>query len=137
MVNEETKPTQEQIEECKQYYNGEIGEKRIDSWYSLLHEAQGSLMPYKRELKYMIDSEDFITQSLVCEWGWIINLDTNELEIYLGFQETPNNNRYSIDKTDDYGYYSCALFKSIPLNKVSENMMQEIENESKLFLKDA
>lgn len=30
----------------------------------------------------MIDNVSFLQDSLFCEWGYVINLDTNVLEIY-------------------------------------------------------
>jgi len=64
----------------------------------------------------MLNYNDFIKNSLFCEWAYIINLDSKELEIYKGFQKEPNNNRYSIDAPSDRGYYNCKLLMSISLD---------------------
>jgi len=37
------------------------------------------------------NSVDFAGDSLFCEWAYVINLDTNELEIYKGFNDCPPN----------------------------------------------
>lgn len=126
LVDESAKATDEQIEECKDYVDLNVNTGTIDNWYCLLRKAQGTLEPYKKDLRYMIDSKDFIKKSLFCEWGYIINLDTNELEIYEGFQDNPSNNRFKVTESED-GYYNCKLLKSIPLNEVSEELMDEIE----------
>lgn len=38
---------------------------------------------------YLLDSTVFAHDSLFCEWGWVINLDTMSLEVYKGFNFTP------------------------------------------------
>lgn len=65
----------------------------------------------------MIDNHNFIKNSLFCEWAYIINLDTNKLEVWEGFQEKPQeNNRYGVEK--DNGFYPCALVKEIDIEKI-------------------
>jgi len=140
VVEHKTRPTKEQIEECKEFNNLEVGEdimehsyamkRRIDDWYNLLREAQGRLDYYiDGKLRYMIDSKDFIKDSLFCEWGYIVNLDTNELEVWRGFQKTSNKNRYSIDKPDDSGYYSCDIMTKFPLSDLplEDKFVAELE----------
>lgn len=108
LVNENAKPTAEQIKECKQYYDGNVSRQTVEDWYCLLRNAQGGLDAYKNGLKYMIDSHNFIKNSLWCEYAYIINLDTNKLEFWVGFQNNPNkNNRYGTENDD--GYYPCKM----------------------------
>lgn len=110
LVNESDKPTAEQYEECKQYVNT----WSIGGWYSLLRDAQGEPKAYKNGLRYMIDSHDFIKDSLFCEYAYIINLDTNKLELWKGFRREPDiHNRYGMEKTD--GYYPCKMVASYSL----------------------
>ena len=62
-------------------------------------------------------SNDFIKDSLFCEHGYIINLDTNMLEYWRGFQtEKDDNNRYGT--VCDRGYYPCKLKKEISLENI-------------------
>ncbi|MDU1912528.1 hypothetical protein [Fusobacterium sp.] len=89
------------------------------SMYCFLHEFQGRLYKYDEypEIDLMIDNHNFIKNSLFCEWAYIINLDTNKLEVWEGFQEKPQeNNRYGIEK--DNGFYPCALVKEIDIEKI-------------------
>ena len=86
-----------------------------------------SIELYKEDLNYMVDNKDFIKQSLQCEWGYILNLDDNVLEVYIGFQKSPQENRYKINETNN-GYYNCKLLKSIPLDIVNENTLMDIAN---------
>lgn len=79
------------------------------TFYCYLRKAQGDLSVYLKGLKYMIDNYDFITSSLLCEWGYIVNLDTGKLEVWRGFQESPTEgNRYGITQ-DENGYYPCKM----------------------------
>lgn len=114
LVNEGDKPTKAQILECAEYYNGSVSNQSIEDWYCLLREAQGNPDVYKHGLKYMIDNKNFIKDSLFCEYAYIINLDDNYLEFYVGFQTKPNiDNRYGTEK--DGNYYPCRMAKCYPL----------------------
>lgn len=118
LVNEDEKPTAKQIKECKKFYNGDVGEQSVDDWYCLLYEAQGDLNAYKNGLKYMTDNHNFIKDSLWCEYAYIINLDTMELEFWKGFQKEPDVfNRYGVK--NDRGFYPCKLTGSYPLQSLS------------------
>lgn len=118
LVNENDKPTQEQIEECKRYYNGDVSCKTPEDWYCLLRNAQGDLDAYKNGMKYMIDSCGFIKDSLWCEYAYIINLDTDELEFWVGGQDKPDiYNRYGVERDGDY--YPCKMMASYPLVTIS------------------
>lgn len=120
LVNENDKPTQEQIEECKRYYNGDVSCKTHEDWYCLLRNVQGDLDAYKNGLKYMIDSCGFIKDSLWCEYAYIINLDTYELEFWVGGQDKPDiYNRYGVERDGDY--YPCKMMASYPLVTISIN----------------
>lgn len=102
LVDDNIPATQEQIDECKKYANLDVGIGRIDDWYCLLREAQGTLTPYKEGLRYMIDGSRYGST----EWEYIINLDTNELEIY----------------SSENGIKSF-----IPLNMVNEDYIRDFE----------
>lgn len=120
LVNESAKPTAEQIKECKQYYDGNVSRKTVEDWYCLLRNAQGDLDAYKNGLKYMIDNCGFIKDSLWCEYAYIINLDTEELEFWVGDQDKSDiYNRYGVER--DGNYYPCKMMASYPLATISLN----------------
>lgn len=99
-----------------------------EDMYSLLRNFQGDLEKYDRyhTVNIMCDSKDFIKNSLFCEYGYIINLDTNELEVFEGFQKKPQKtNRYGCECNK--GYYPCKIIKKIKI--------EDIQNSDKL-LKD-
>lgn len=114
LVDENVKPTRTQILECIKYYDNSVSTQSVEDWYCLLRDAQGNLNAYKDGLEYMIDNQEFIKDSLFCEFAYIINLDTNCLEFYLGFQKEPCPlNRYGGD--NDRGYYPCKMVAYYPI----------------------
>lgn len=129
LVNEDTKPTKEQIERCYDVdsVNLSVSEQSEDDWYCLLRDSQGDLDSYSK-VGFMIDSEYFLHDSLFCEWAYIINCNTGKLEIYRGFQESKPKGRYR-DIEPDRGYYGVSLIKSVPLEDVTEEMMGKLEEE--------
>ena len=131
MVDEEfntSQFTEEQKEKYKEFMKkNDFFSHTIDgtktaeniTMYCFLHEFQGKLYKYDEypEIDLMIDNNNFIKCSLFCEWAYIINLDTEKLEIWEGFQEkSQENNRYGIEK--DNGFYPCALVKEIDIEKI-------------------
>lgn len=73
-------------------------------------------------LTFMVNNNDFIKSSLFCEWGYIVNLDNNTLEIWKGMQKRPTaNNRYGQDKNGD-SYYPCKLVAEFPLDNLPSDL---------------
>ena len=68
----------------------------------------------KKEFFYQ-EYKDFILDSLSCEYGYVINIDTGCLEFYQGYQHEPQEgNRYgtAVGYHSDYGntdYYPCRF----------------------------
>lgn len=121
LVGEE-KPTEEQKRICKQnkWFDETVSLQSDDDWYCLLRETQGDLEALLHSDKaYMLDNHDFIKDSLSCEYAYIINLDRNVLEVWVGFQKKPDpKNRYGTQQ-DESGYYPCRLIRNyhLPLTK--------------------
>jgi len=125
MVNEDVKPTKEQIEECERFSNFNVGGGEV-GWYQVLRDAQGDIGIYflnfqnadkvnvnvdtptgkednTMSLRYMIDSKEFVKDSLFCEYAYILNCDTMHLEVYKGFNKNPNaKGRYAGFKDGEY-----------------------------------
>lgn len=123
LVSELDTPTNEQIVECKQFANLSVYTKRLDDWYCLLRNSQGKLEPYTNGLRYMIDNSSFIKESLFCEYAYIINLDENVLEYWMGFQTAiDETNRYGTELIDNYR--PCKLMKTYDLNSIFNNVKE-------------
>ena len=119
MVKSNDKPTKKQIEQCQRTTDLSVSNQSVDDFYCLLRNTQGDLKEHEA-VGLMIENDDFIYDSLFCEWGYIINLDDNVLEIYEGFQKSPHSDgRYSSGEIEDgSGYYQCALVKTYPLDNL-------------------
>lgn len=121
VLDQEKQPTKEEIDRYLRYSNPSVGSQgmsntEIFTYYQLLRNLQGTLKPYfNQEVSLMIDNEDFLKDSLFCEWGYVINLDKKVLEVWRGFTKTPQENRYKIEKTEET-YFNCELLKEYPLN---------------------
>lgn len=65
------------------------------------------------------DEHRFLIDSLFCEFAYLINLDTNKLEFYEGFNLDPNAPgryaKYTLYKNDEKIYYGVKLVEEIDL----------------------
>lgn len=125
LVDGNSRPTPEQIAECRKFADLSVGERRLDDWHCLLRWAQGRPRAYTvGGLRYMIDSRNFLADSLFCEWAYIINLDENIFEVYRGFQKRRDRNRrnrYRNLPRVDEKYYPVALIAEFPLAGIPED----------------
>lgn len=102
----------EEIANLKDFTNTSVGQG--DDWYSILRESQGSIQPYCRQenpLRYMTDAKGFLYDSLFCEFAYIVNLDTNMVEFYRGFNH----------HLDAPGRYACPPALKAEFNTVAAN----------------
>lgn len=135
IFNTKVPPTEEQKRMCKQngYVDLTVSNRTDEDWYCLLRELQGNIRAWDEALKQdakipMEDDKDFIKDSLFCEYGYIINLDTHYLEFWLGFQNEPDpNNRYGAEIYHDYSedYYPCKLVGEFKLSDISTHNVDE------------
>lgn len=147
-VNENEKPTSEQIDKLMQYANLNVSDRSLEDWYALLRETQGDPQA-TLDSGFYIDGINFATDSLFCEWGYVIDLDEEALEIYKGFNnEGEVEGRFSDFKpapedvereTQIFGHYyrPIRLVRVIPFSELGyfnmtafeENMYAEDEDE--------
>lgn len=114
LIKEESIPTEEQIKQCEKYTDLYVGNQSTSDWYCLLRQAQGNLEAYTN-IGLMVDSQDFLTDGLFCEWAYIINLTNNTFEVYKGFQKSTTKGRYSEPPPNDQGYYTVGLVATYSL----------------------
>lgn len=83
LVNESDTPTQELIDYAieNRLYDGSVSNRSTKDMYCLFRNCQGRLDMYLNGLKYMLNGNDFLNNELFCEYAYIINLDTNTLDI--------------------------------------------------------
>ena len=79
------------------------------------------------------DSHKFLYSSLFCEFAYIVNLDTNMLEFYIGFnKDRKAPGRYSNFKdkeTENSGYCGVRLKEEIPLNDLFQGKYETYEQD--------
>lgn len=126
LVSEDAKPTQKQIEYCMEHDLAVYA----DGWCWTLRPNQGcpeNWLPFidSGSKVYMIDNSSFIKDSLFCEYAYIVNLDTDQLEFYCGFQHKPDEtNRYGCE--ENRGYYPCRMVACFPLDVIAHGTVEEI-----------
>lgn len=143
------KPIKTQIQHCKNLniVDLNIHERNEKDWYCLLHKSQGDLSYYQKGLKYMLDSKNFLTDSLFCEWAYIINLDTNQLEIYKGLNKSGSNavgryadKVYEENQNLENGFIGVSLILSFDLKELKDlsdvDFLSKIEQASQELVKD-
>lgn len=130
VVNENKSPTEKDLERYTKIWEQlsdddkklfDLGQDRQKTeYYALLRPLQGNL-ELLEQFPVMTNGLNFLGDSLFCEWAYIINLSTNELEIYEGFNHDKNAvGRYvtmfepyvTHDESDTY--YGVKLIKTIP-----------------------
>lgn len=77
------------------------------------------------------DRQDFLGDSLFCEHAYIINLDTNMLEYYKGFNKNLDAlGRYANKKESNSEYYGVKLEMKIPLQDIFDRKYEAFENKN-------
>ncbi|MCW3159668.1 hypothetical protein [Chryseobacterium oryctis] len=71
----------------------------------------------------LANSYEFASDSLFCEWAYVIDFDKNTFEVYTGFNKkriTPEDRFFDLCKEDRENpeYYPVLLFLSFPLNNL-------------------
>lgn len=114
MVDANKKPTVSQI---KKLTSLDINVEKNNDWYNLLRSHQGELQElYSAKIPFMTNEENFMKDSLFCEYAYIINLDEGVLEYYVGFNKTPIlEGRFANAPHNEGGYYPVRLIKTYPL----------------------
>lgn len=97
-------------------------------WPELSRDAGARILEIVAERKPGIklkNSIGFACDSLFCEWGYVIDLDANVLEVFRGFQKEPlpEGERFANAKSEDPqdnhdGYYPIRKVASFPLDKL-------------------
>lgn len=109
MITGDEEPTVEEQNMYKKFADTNVSTGKLNDWYVLMRNLQGAdIVPHilSGEVKHMVDAENFLKDTLFCEWAYIINLDSNMIEIY--------------------GGRSNSMLESFPLNDIPKNWIQMV-----------
>jgi hypothetical protein len=133
---------EELIQKYHQFANFNVGGSSDKiTWYQLTREAQcAGLIPAIMDgLEHIEDSYHFVLDSLFCEWGYIIDFDSDTFKVYKGFQTKKfKNNEFgskSLNSGSGSKYYPIKLIFETPLSTlkldklVKFNSILKIEDE--------
>jgi hypothetical protein len=119
-------PTAEDVERLREFANLSVGTQQVDDWYVLLRETQGrpDLMLKAGVIE---DAGQFPMDSLFAEWGYVVDFDTQQFEVYEGFQHAKHDKGRFADREPyqpphragkPIEYWPVALVASWPLDKL-------------------
>ena len=114
-----------------------FGKKPDESWVNMevadkfkkVHPQLGRDMPGYEFLAAIQDGAtqtiaesdiEFVNDSLFCEYAYVVDLDKDTFEIYIGYNDKPldKTERFYQEKPNDGGYYPVKLLKSYDLNNL-------------------
>lgn len=135
-INTSIPPTAEQKQMVKDFEelhsveisNLNVSNKSLDDWYCLLRGAQGRLDFYKMGFPFAQINNTFAYESLFCEWGYVINIDSKCLEVYKGFNKNPDAKGRYAKLGKSVGYYGIELVVEYTFDEV-RNKINSIDIE--------
>lgn len=86
---------------------------------------------YKKNGCNLVNEIEFAADSLFCEWAYVVNLDTNCLEIYRGFNKTPlvkGERFFDLNGKSTDHYYPVKLVKILPFSDCTYECLETLEN---------
>lgn len=100
----------------------------------LSRDTSAEIIPliYERNGLPLTNSISFAADSLFCEWGYVINLDNDTLEIYKGFNKEPlaESERFADMQPVEWGedtYFPIKLLMVVPLNELPKLDMAKVQ----------
>lgn len=107
--NEPDNRTKDQIRWFKTYISRDLSDEILDN-----------IADSEDEEILLKDGSDFINDSLMCEWAYVIDFKTSTFEVYEGFiQSKPKKgDRFYSEEPNKSGYYPCQLTKKYDLDNL-------------------
>lgn len=113
------------FEQSKAFKESEFGYLSRDTGAKVLEVVYNASDPVM-----LCDSIDFAKDSLFCEYAYVIDLNRDVLEVYIGFNKEPlePGSRFYTNEPKDDEYYPVRLFKEYSLHDLPEDF-EELEAE--------
>ena len=130
MIDISTEPTEEDKEKWRPFTDLGVSNQSDTDWYCLSRGAQGDIGAYVKAGAMPGGGEDFMQDSLYCEWAWIINVDGGTFDVYRGFQKTPpEDGFFTGDRRTRCGYHPVNRVASFSLSDLPEDLSSLNEDE--------
>ena len=111
----------------------DVSDKMKDMYPELSRDAGAEVLNFINEGKAteLFNSINFAGDGLFCEWAYVVNMDSNELEIYKGFCQDaldPNERFANVEADEDSDYSPVKKFATIPFTEATPEEMIKLEN---------
>lgn len=120
VVDPRSKASPEDIERLRESADEGVSTRDLSEWYVLLRRTQGNPAAML-QAGVIEDAADFPADSLMAEYGYVVDLDAGRFEAYVGFQHEPHaEGRFGDRPLESYSsgigpYYPVRLVASWPL----------------------
>lgn len=127
LLDEEQSPSEELQLRYRIFSDLNVGEEKLSDTYCLLRKVQGIdgwIQIRSGNLEHMIDANDFIKDSLFCEFGYILNFKDKSFDFYKGFQQSPQKDNMFGEVENTNGYYPCALAYRFKFDDIKRHALE-------------
>lgn len=113
----------------------DVAEKFKRENFHLHRDCGAKILDYIQDAEHPVCqlSTDFAGDSLMCEWAYVIDLDTDTLEVYKGFNKepVPSGERFADfpKEKDTSDYYPIRLARIFKLSELRPDTMSGLEKE--------
>lgn len=120
VVDRDSQPTAEDIERLMGYARSHVSTGQLDEWYVLLRGTQGNPAAIL-DAGVIEDAGEFPMDSVMAEYGYLVDFDAEVFEVYRGFQREPHDKGRFADREPFHNphasqqWHPCALVASFPL----------------------
>ena len=137
LVKNKDKASKKLQNKYAKYCDESVSTQDSSEWYCLLRNLQGISIfneILEGNVEHMIDSFNFLKDSLFCEYAYIINLDDKKLEFYQGFNKSVDTNSpLPIEQISKNDYYPVKFVGSVNFEDIEDFDVEKIENNSVLM----